>query len=308
MEVYPIGLVDIVRDFLATHRLMRSLFARYRAGELGFADLAELICDNEASALFRLKERCHSLFRAGAEGMPVTMRREALFDLAVGSLFHEAMKFRENFYQREVYGPRVRALRSESGGEADALFEEFEKILLAVSDRLEEGLHESEILLSQTRDRLRILLTEHREVGLVPRYLIEHRAEAEDVFGVSIDELLAEIYGDAAEGYAVAGWSWVLSGYYLEAQSALAESLQRDPGRRELKALSAYARGMAAYLAGSYREALEELEQWATSGPKEGTALADLAKAAVSRIGGLVHGDDAQQVGRAASKLLKQIR
>ena len=67
------------------------------------------------------------------------MRREALFDLAVGSLFHEAMKFRENFYQREVYGPRVRALRTESGAENEALFREFEKILAAVAQRLDEG-------------------------------------------------------------------------------------------------------------------------------------------------------------------------
>ena len=47
-------------------------------------------------------------------------RREVLFDLAVGSLFHEAMKFRENFYQREVYGPRVRALRDAARAEGAA--------------------------------------------------------------------------------------------------------------------------------------------------------------------------------------------
>ena len=110
------------------------------------------------------------------------MRREALFDLAVGSLFHEAMKFRENFYQREVYGPRVRALRTESGGENAALFHEFEKILSAVAQRLEEGLHESEALLVRTREQLALLLAEHRSNGFVARCLIENRADVEDVF------------------------------------------------------------------------------------------------------------------------------
>ena len=56
--------------------------------------------DGEDSVLFRLKERCHALFRGGEQPSEVVMRREALFDLAVGSLFHEAMKFRENLYQR----------------------------------------------------------------------------------------------------------------------------------------------------------------------------------------------------------------
>ena len=76
------------------------------------------------------------------------MHREALFDLAVGSLFHEAMKLRENLYQREVYGPRVRALRSDAGEENEALFDEFEKMLGAVAQRLDEGLRESETLLA----------------------------------------------------------------------------------------------------------------------------------------------------------------
>ena len=39
----------------------------------------------------------------------------------------EAVFKDENFYQREVYGPRVRALRSEAGEEAGDLFREFER-------------------------------------------------------------------------------------------------------------------------------------------------------------------------------------
>ena len=140
---------------------MRRLFALYRSDELRFEDLEHLVGDDEHSVLFRLKGRCHALFRQEPGRRAVAMRREALFDLAVGSLFHEAMKFRENFYQREVYGPRVRALRTESGAENEALFREFEKILSAVAQRLDEGLHESEALLVQTREQLALLLVEY---------------------------------------------------------------------------------------------------------------------------------------------------
>ena len=97
------------------------------------------------------------------------MRREALFDLAVGSLFHEAMKFRESFYQKEVYGPRVGALRSQSTSESDAFFDEFEKILDGVADRLEEGSQETEILIAQTGQQLRVLLAFHPNNALALR-------------------------------------------------------------------------------------------------------------------------------------------
>jgi len=80
------GLVDIVREFLSVHGLLRRLFERHHAGSLRFEEVQALAGDNESSPLFRLKERCHGLFRAGEVG------GAALFDLAVGSLFHEAMK------------------------------------------------------------------------------------------------------------------------------------------------------------------------------------------------------------------------
>ena len=123
------GLVDIVRDLMSAHRMTRRIFARYRRGELSFGEVQELVWDTEDAVLFRLKERSHALFRRARGESEVMMRREALFDLAVGSLFHEAMKFRENFYQRSVYGPKVVELRSQAGGENEELFQEFEKIL-----------------------------------------------------------------------------------------------------------------------------------------------------------------------------------
>ena len=77
------GLVDIAREFLTAHELVRRLFDRHREGVLRFEELGQLIGDDERSVLFRLKERCHASFRtSGGDALP--MHREALFDLAVG--------------------------------------------------------------------------------------------------------------------------------------------------------------------------------------------------------------------------------
>src|SRR5262249_56111628 len=63
MPAVESGLVEIVREFLAAHRLLRKVSERYRASELAFEEVGELVGDDERSVLFRLKERCHSSFR-----------------------------------------------------------------------------------------------------------------------------------------------------------------------------------------------------------------------------------------------------
>jgi hypothetical protein len=301
------GLVDIVRDFLAAHQAIRSLSARYRRGELRFEEVQALFSDEETSVLFRLKERCHALFRPGHDSSRVAMRREVLFDLAVGSLFHEAMKFRENFYQREVYGPRVRALRDAAQGEADELFEEFEKILSQVSERLEEGLDETETLLDQTRKQLSVLLAEHRADGHVTRCLLENPELVEEVFAEGLDSLLTEVHGSAAAGYELAGHSYVASGYFEDAERCFAEAVGRGGDAGALAPHLAYARGMKAYLAGDYGSSVSELDRWARGASPSDEGLAALAHTAVSKIDRLAVGKDRDRVVAAASALLERI-
>ena len=300
------GLVDIVRDFLEAHELMRRLLARFRSGELAFAELGALVSSDEGSVLFRLKERCHALFRPGDPARAAT-DREALFDLAIGSLFHEAMKFRENYYQREVYGPRMRELRTRASTESDALFREFEKMLAAGSARLEEGLQEAEVLLERTREQLKLLLAERRDDGHVARFLLENAARVEQVFGLDLSALLADLHGDAAAGYALAGHSYVASGYFESAERAFTAAIARGGDREELERLSAYARGMVAYLSRDYAAAADQLGRWLDAGPAEDGDLVDLARAAVSRIGQLVSGSDRERVVAAATALLERL-
>ncbi len=278
------GLVDIVRDFLTSHELATRVADRFRADELTFADVERLVADNEASPLFRLKERCHALFRRD-DGAAPSASGEELFDLAVGALFHEAMKLRENLYQQVVYGPKVELLRRAAEPDSAGLFDEFEKILSATSARLDEAVHETEALLEQTRRQLRRLLVAHGGNRLVTRYLVENAALVEAVFEDGIEGLLEEIHGSAGEGFAQAARSYVASGYFERARRALDEAGRRLDGRSDLDALGAYASGMGAYLDGRRAEALEQLDAW-LDGPAEAVeeATANVAHAAALRI------------------------
>jgi hypothetical protein len=300
-------LVDIVRDFLAAHRTTKQLFERFRAGELRFSELRDLIGDDEASVLFRLKERCHALFRPRDAGAAISSRGEALFDLAVGSLFHEAMKFRENFYQQEIYGPRVRALASGETREDDVLFHEFEKLLAVVSERLAEGLQETEILMEQSIKQLRILLRENPKDGQVLRCLLENRTRVEDVFGDPIDSVYCEVEGSAAAGYELVGRSYLESGFYREAEKAFVLATERGGGAGELESLTRFARGMAAYLDREYEVCLGEIGASLDGSEGVRDPLLDIARRAVSSIAQLVDAERRERIAAAAAGLLERI-
>jgi hypothetical protein len=305
MNEVSADLVEIVRTFLAAHRAMKRLFIRYRNGELRFEELEDLVGDDESSVLYRLKERSHALFRPRDAELAMYMRREVLFDLAVGSLFHEAMKLRENFYQREIYGPRVRALRSQSAEEGDVLFQEFEKILGRVSERLEEGLQETEILIEQTGDQLRVLLAERPSNGFVVRYLIENRELAEEVFAIPLDALLTEIAGSAAAGFELAGRSYLESGFYGEAEGAFAAAVERGGTAEDLDRLSQYARGMAAYLVGDYAQCVARLDDWFDGCGGNEERIMEIASVALSKIDQLAEGENRERVIARAAALVE---
>lgn len=306
VEVSP-ELVDIVRDLMETHRIMKRQFARFRKGELRFAELHELIGDDEGSVLYRLKERSHALFRPRDGQAATSTRGEALFDLAVGSLFHEAMKFRESFYQQEIYGPRVRALRSEAAEESDGLFQEFDKIFSAVSVRLDEGLQETEVLVEQTVDQLRVLLAEHPYNGFALRYLIEHRARIDEVFGCSLDALLAEIEGEAGAGYECAAHSYLESGFYEEAQNAFEAAVQRGMPADRVERFVEYARGMSAYLAGDYAECVRRLGKWFDGRDESEEKLLEIARAVVSNIDQVAQGEERERITAEAADLIERL-
>ncbi len=277
-------LVDIVRDFVAADRALCDLVSRYRRGELEWQPVRALVADDEESPLFRLKERSHALFRSETESDEIAPHREVLFDLAVGSLFHEAMKFRENFYQREVYGPRVRDLKREAGAEAEALFGEFEKIFEAGAAALDAGAAETEALLERSREQLVDLLAQHSRDGHVARYLIERSEEVEAALGRELAEIFDAVYGSDAAGWELAGRSYVGSGYFEAAGDALRHALGRGGNSAQLDPLMDYAAGMAAYMRGEYASSVEHVGRWAATEVERAPQLVHQACAALSRM------------------------
>jgi hypothetical protein len=255
-----VGIADVIREFLVVHKELAELVARYQSDDLSFALVESVVGDSASSALYRLKEKCHSIFRADAGGAPVEFRTEALFDLAIGSLFHEAMILRENLYQQERYGSRADALKIDANPLAPELSREFERILSSSASRLEESVLELEALLALTSSQLIRLLVEDRDNDLLARCLYEEREAVESVFSREFQALFVEIHGSEEAGFLKAATSYIDSGFYEEALQIL-ERLHNAPA---VAGASAFAQAMRAFLARDYACCVENLSIWLT--------------------------------------------
>ena len=275
------GVVEIVRDFLSVHGKLTSLLSLYRSHSLSFEMVEGLVGDDDLSALYRLKERSHAIFRSENSGEPTEVRTEALFDLTVGSLFHEAMILRENLYQQERYGPRVVALKASASSFAPELLREFEKILNSSASRLDEAVGEVDVLLALTRDQLFRLLVEQAESELLARCLYEERSAVPDVFGRTFESVFQEIHGSMSAGLKRAANSYLDSSFYEEALEILTGLARTE----ELADDLAFARAMTAFLARDYPSCAEQLALWLEGrAANDGPTRLGLVVAAASHI------------------------
>ena len=263
MEIRERRLAQIVRDFMEAFVLARKLGQDLRSGQLAFDTVARLVGDAEDSALYRLKEECHALFRLDVARSRTEVQAEELFDLAVGPLFHETMKFREGFYLTDSYGPRLQRMMAE-GSAAGPLAEAFWRVFEAGSRRMLESEAEAEELFRETRDQLLIVLRQLATSGSVARSLVEDPARAEQVFEMPLARLLADIYGSAGRGYRLAVDSLIENGHYAEA-AAILEHPDAPNGEEVSAGAIEFSRGMASYYAGDSLAAVESLARWHAS-------------------------------------------
>jgi hypothetical protein len=299
--------LQLLREYLSAHAELATIFEQFTDDKIPFAAIRALVGDDDRAVLYRLKEKSHALFRSHGVATRA-VRREALFDLAVGSLFHETMKLRESLYQREVYAPRVASLREAADEESDALFAEFDRILDKSISRLGEVVSEVRALLAQTRDQLRRLLVERFQDRAVTRCLLSRREQVDATFPEGFLGLLEAMHGDSVTGLIEGARALLDSAYFVDAAAALDEAGQSPAApRAELEQLRLYANGMQAFLDGDYATSLTNLESWADLGANESN-FARLAAAALGRLGHLVEGEEnGVEIARRADRLHAQL-
>jgi hypothetical protein len=295
-------LAQIVRDFVDAYVLAGEVAAGLTSGALEFTSVERLVGDAEDSVLYRLKEGCHALFRSDQDRPADELAAEELFDLAVGALFHEAMKFREGFYVTRSYGPRLDRMRAVEG-KPGPLLEAFGGVLDAGRRRVHESAVELQSLLRETRAQLLIVLRQIGASGAVARALVEDPARSERVFGVRLPELLSGIYGDAGCGYERAIGDLLENGHFEEAGALLERPEVRElPSCREARL---YAAGMASYYRGRFGDAVAHFEDWVCEASPHAVRAARMLAALAADVGGSQ--PDLAQRARATAARLSEI-
>ena len=233
----------MVLSFVQAKNIFDGLLAEYRAkGRIGFPNLDRFV----ENTLFTLKEDCHFLFRKAnhqdhdADGISP----EVLFDVSVGSIFHELMKVKESVYQLECYAPRYSAMARSVGAEAPDFEKTFldacHKIVRRARRNLPSDLASAEELFRDTADNLKLMLRRHTTNPLLARVLIDHEAEVNKCFDLhNLDELLMDIYGKLEDARLAASRDYIEGGWYEKARREAKRVLEVDPENIEAKQIIA---------------------------------------------------------------------
>ena len=255
-------IVTIVYSFLHAIRIFRQMENGYKAGSLKFPNLANFVDDRGQSFLFTLKTACHDLFR---QNISSPTEREQIFDLTVGSIFHLAMKLREDLYQLEFYGPKYRELgeKKNLNPAQEALVSKFKEVFSRAKDSLKAGMEEVALLMEDSFRQLKDLLEEYRENGLLLRFLLEEKKLVEDTLGEKgVERVFRFLYGrDESEPYLLAGESYFQSGFYSQAIRAFSQALEKNPGGQTLQFKIYLSQGLEQFYAFNLDEALKYFEQ-----------------------------------------------
>jgi len=196
--------------------------------------------------LWQLKDLCHQLWPEHDQAGSV---HGALFDWLVGSVFHEAMKLKENIYLLNTYGPAARRLHrlpaSDPGLPRLSAMVDVESLVGSIARDAARQVEHLAILVGQASCILRILLPELADNPLVVRLIVEEDAQVQVLWGEGSQEILADMFhGSAARGYCFAGRSYSEGQWYEQALAMYGQALRCDPKNREAREQTARLKAM----------------------------------------------------------------
>ncbi len=275
-------IADIAKWFLMVVVLYKEVHEKYKKGTLKFDDVQRLVDDKGDSLLYNLKESCHSLFRQDTRLANNNLGKESLFDLAIGSFFHEAMKVREDCYHLEFYSPYYLNLEenhAKTDYEKDFL-NRIKKLTDRVEQRLPKEFEELDALLGDTINQFKALLQEHYNNSLLVRFMIENKGLVNQVFGQKgLKELFQLMYKEGlVEAYSLAAKSYFESGFYDNAATTIKKIQRSKKDDKELKFLYYFYTGVRGYYAENYQQSLEYLTNAASLGETINVKKEDLQR------------------------------
>jgi tetratricopeptide (TPR) repeat protein len=257
------NILAMVRGLLLSEIAFQEISKKYKEGQLRFSDIGNWVDDKGQSLLYDLKEKCHSLFRQEKRGP--SNKNEWLLDLVIGSIFHEAMKFRESIYQMEVYRPRYLQYKRKANKSAyeKSYLHQFERIISRAEQGVAEGMEETRTLFREAMSQLVVFFKENSKNPFLVRFILEHQTLHQKVYG---PKRMAEIFDlmfekGLLDAYDLAGRSYSQSGHYDLASRYFSKALKMNTHHHEFQFLINFSLGMNAYYNNSYSKTLSHFRK-----------------------------------------------
>ncbi len=250
--------LEIVRGLLLSEVAFQEIYSKYSEGCLHFSDIGVWVDDKGKSLLYNLKEQCHALYRD--KGEKPLHNNQWLLDLVIGSIFHEAMKLRENIYQLEVYRPRYLQYKlrvGKSNYEKDYL-QLFERIITKANLGVAEGMEETRSLFQDAMAQLIDLIKENAKNTFLVRFLLENLTLLQKVYGTKrVKEIFNLMFKRGIlDAYELAGQSYLQSEHYDLSSTYFLKAHKMDPRRHDLRFFLNFSLGMNDYYKNAYLESL----------------------------------------------------
>lgn len=226
---------NMFKEFYETHGRFLSFYEAYAASQqmIAFADIDHLVGTETAKGrLWRLKDRCHLLWR---DSDPHAEMSGCLLDWVIGSIFHEAMKLKENIYMLQYYGPLAETMKQRSAAHTVKFCgSECQRFMERTNLEIGRQMENLGFMFNRANFLMRTLMLEQAENALLLRHLLENPQMAEELWSEPLDHLMHDMFPDGADhGYCAAARSYMAGDWHREAKAAYEAALALNPGCEE---------------------------------------------------------------------------
>lgn len=220
---------DVLRDFCLVSQKLEACFQEYdRSGAVDFDTLLHITGEEmNKGLLWRLKDTAHHLFR-NEPGSELTGK---FLDWALGYIFHETIKLKEDAYQKRKYASWIEGLEFHDLSKDEEFFRgELKVVLCQTGESISREITRIRFITELCLKMFPIYLADCHDNTLLARFLFDKNDMVRSIFRNHYSFLLQKIYGDEEElMYAMAGQSLRLGGWTTEAEKALALALEINP-------------------------------------------------------------------------------
>ncbi len=214
---------DVLRDFCQIASALENHFSDYDAsGSVSFHFFDDILGrQNSKGLLWRLKDTAHLLFRNETRTQFAVLGE--YLDWALGYIFHECIKLKEDAYQQMNYKPRFKQLQQNQAltPEEQHIGSELYAVIRQTSESIEREVRRVRFILFHCKRMFILYLPLHHENPLLARFLYAQHELMLGVFKGYAEELISAIYPDGTHRmYSLAAQSLEEGGWLDEAAKA----------------------------------------------------------------------------------------